>query len=180
MKNLNMFLGLTVLAILISVLSPVTASAQTIDKLTYRECNMVFPWADDIQFLQTKGGDSYCTAWFRGLGGGEDVPEFFGYVFVRDIFVEGEQIKLLVGLKPDGRIAKLKVFGAYPVSTEFLSEFKGRSLTDGVEIASGHEDLLYIPSKIRAIHGEVELSRKISAAVKQVLISASDMPKQAE
>ena len=49
----------------------------------------------------------------------------------------------------------------------------GKRLGDSFEIARSLEDILYVPSSLKAMRGDMESSRIIASAVREALVSAS-------
>ncbi len=175
MNTLKLYCAVFVAAILAVVSSVTTANAETNVKLTQQDCSSIFSWAEYCQTSRTTDGELYCKAWFDRRGFGDDVDEFLGYVFAKPLLIEGKEAKLLVGVTESGRISRVRVAGADSIDQEFLSQFKGKRLGDSFEIARSLEDILYVPSSLKAMRGDIESSRIIASAVREALVSASKL-----
>ncbi len=160
--------------VILAVVSPVTtANAETNLKLTQQECSSIFSWTQYCQTSRTADGGLYCKAWFDKRGFGDDVDEFLGYVFAKPLLIQGKQTRLLVGVTESGRISRVKLEGNDLINQEFLSQFEEKRLGDDFEIAKSLDDILYVPSGLKGIRGDLETSRLIAGAVKEVLVSAA-------
>ena len=172
MKTIRLYFAVSVAAILAVVSSVTTTSAETHMKLTQKDCSSIFSWTQYCQTSRTTDGELYCKAWFDRRGFGDDVDEFLGYVFAKPLLIQGKQTRLLVGVTESGRISRVKLEGNDLINQEFLSQFEGKRLRDSFEIAKSLDDILYEPSRVKAIRGDIETSQLIANAVKEALSSA--------
>ncbi|MCL4511161.1 MAG: hypothetical protein M1470_08845 [Bacteroidetes bacterium] len=175
MKTIRLYFAVSVAAILAVVSSVTTTSAETHMKLTQKDCSSIFSWTQYCQTSRTTDGELYCKAWFDRRGFGDDVDEFLGYVFAKPLLIQGKQTRLLVGVTESGRISRVKLEGNDLINQEFLSQFEGKRLRDSFEIAKSLDDILYEPSRVKAIRGDIETSQLIANAVKEALSSAKKL-----
>jgi hypothetical protein len=135
-------------------------------KLTTEDCTLVFPSANSCERMkEVESGVIYGEAWSNGSW--ETTDEFLGYIFLRSVAHEGKTIKILIGMTNTGAIAKVKITGIDGVDEKFLAQFQGKTWQDGFDIARTPEDLLYIPTKIRAMKKNIPLSESIAQGVKE-------------
>jgi hypothetical protein len=166
-------IAMLIAAILILLLPLTIANAQANNGLTQKDCSLIFPRTDDCQSSKDEAGEKYCTAWYRGYA--DDTDEFQGYVFLKSLPLEDKDLKLLVGVTEFGEIVSVKSRGNNSINQEFLSQFRGKTFDNSFEIARTLEDLLYIPSKIKAMDRNIQTSHKISNMVKDVLNSVKKL-----
>lgn len=133
---------------------------------------LVFPWTDDYATLTTTDGQVYYEAWERGYA--DDVDELLGYVFPETVIYEKDTINILVGIVTTGRILKVVVLSViHNIPRDFLLQFEGKGPQDSFEIVRNTEDVLIVPSKIKPISGNIEISQMIADSVKEALLSAN-------
>lgn len=173
MKISNQHPGLPVALMMCIVLSATIANAQARQELTQENCSLIFSRTDDCRRSRDMNGGVYCRAWYKGYA--DDVDEFLGYVFLKGIPFEGRKLNLLIGVTEDGRIFRVKSEETNSINQEFLVQFEGKTLRNNFEIARTIEDVLYVPSKVKAMHGDIQTSQTISDAVKEVLSSAQKL-----
>jgi hypothetical protein len=160
----------SITAFLVLTMSALTIQAQTSKELTDKECWEIFPRANIYQAQQAGDGSLYREVWH---GGHEDeTDELLGYVFLKALKNREKELELLIGIDDDGKIAKVKVRGKEAIDEQFLSQFKGRNLQSGFEIAGTPDDLLHVPAKLKAVKSDFQLSENIAKAVHGALQSA--------
>ena len=169
MKILNQRSSLFAAVMLFAVLSVTIAKAETRQRLTQKDCSQIFSRTDDCQSSTNIEGELYCKAWYRGFG--DDPDEFLGYVFLKPFSFGGINAELLIGITENSSVYRVKVKGVNSINQQFLSQFEGKRLGDNFEIARTLEDVLYVPSRVKAIRGDIQTSQKISNAVKEALTS---------
>jgi hypothetical protein len=162
--------------LLLSLFAATMANAQAPVKLTREDCVMIFPQTDFFQIMRDSEGAVYGEAWYKGLV--EDADEFFGYVFIKPIAHDGNEMQLLVGINEHGKIFRVKIKGMNVVNGEFLTQFEGRTFDYNYEIVRTPEDLLFVPAKLKAIAGNILLSEHIAEGVKAVMRSAQKLFKK--
>lgn len=161
--------------ILSLILSTITANAQTYPKLTDKDCSLIFPRSNFCRITQDTKEMSSCEAWFKGDYENED--EFLGYVFLKPVKYQGKELSLLVGMTERGTIYKVRVREIDDIHREFLAQFEDKTSDAQFEIARTLEDLLFVPSKLKAIKGNIPLSECVAGGVKDVVASAKSMIK---
>ncbi len=175
MKTFRINIAVLITVILAVVSSVTIANAETNLKLTQQECSSIFSWTQYCETPKAVDGGLYCKAWFDKRGFGDDVDEFLGYVFAKPLLIQGKQTRLLVGVNESGRISRVKLEGNDLINQDFLSQFEGKRLRDSFEIAKSLDDILYEPSRVKAIRGDIETSQLIANAVKEALSSAKKL-----
>jgi hypothetical protein len=159
---------------LILGLSASIAVAKTPSRLTLENFALIFPEATTCENVQEiESGIQYGEAWHEGSW--ETTEEFLGYVFFKTLTHEKQTLDILVGVTRAGAIARVKIKG---VDERFLAQFRGKTAQDNFEIAQTPEDLLYIPTKIRALQGNLPLSASIAQSVKEIVSVASHVIKK--
>jgi hypothetical protein len=158
---------------LLLILITITANAQTYPKLTDKDCSLIFPSSNFCRITQDAKEMSSCEAWFRGDYENED--EFLGYIFLKPLQHQGKDLSLLVGMTSRGTIHKVRIREMNDINREFLAQFHGKTFDDRFDIARKLEDLLFIPSKLRAMEGNLALSELIAGGVKEIVTSAKKM-----
>ena len=171
MKIINQYSSLFAAVMLFAALSVTIAKAETRQRLTQKDCSQIFSRTDDCQSSTNIEGELYCKAWYRGFG--DDPDEFLGYVFLKPFSVEGTNAQLLIGITENSSVYRVKVKGVNSINQQFLSQFEGKRKGDNFEIARSLDDILYVPSKVKAMRGDVRTSQTISNAVKEVLDSVN-------
>jgi len=162
--------------ILLSTFLGYVATASWADaQPTTQERLQIFPKSDYCRQTGAFNGDYFCEAWRSGYD--ENPDEFAGYVFLKTIDSANAEMRVLVGVFPNGEIAKVVVNGPEAIDDEFLEQFEGKSLRSSFEIAKTLDDLLFVPAKIKAISGKVEISEEIAKTVSALIKSALDSPK---
>lgn len=154
---------LTALALTLAVSSVQAQKQQTISE---SQCRKIFLSADDYQNRRTPDGTPYCEVyWDRD----DDPRQLLGYVFLKTLALPGKETGLLIGVDTYGRIVKVKTTEPAPIAEEFLAQFEGKNLTASFEVVKTAEDLLHVPSKIKAIKDNVEMSERIAKTVHETL-----------
>lgn len=115
----------------------------------------------------------FAQAWHQGHDYGED--EFLGLISFSTLEMEGNSVQLLVGVKPSGSIAKVIANATDAVDTEFLTQFEGKDLKASFEIVRTPEDLMFVPKKIKAMRGKLEMSEIIAKEVQATLGIATNL-----
>ena len=165
----------SITAFFVLTMSALMIQAQTSKKLTDKECWEIFPRANIYQAQQAGDGSLYREAWH---GGHEDeTDELLGYVFLKALKNQENEIELLVGVDADGKISKVKARRKETIDEQFLSQFKGRSLNSNFEIARTPDEFLHVPAKLKAINGDFQLSENIARTVHGTLQSAARLLK---
>jgi len=59
------------------------------------------------------------------------------------------------------------------IPRDFLLQFEGKGVQDSFEIVRNTENILIVPSKIKPISGNIEISQMIADSVKEALLSAN-------
>ena len=175
MKILRWRAGLLVAVTLFVALSVTDANSETPQRLTQGDCSLIFSRTDDCRSSRDVHGELYCKAWYRGQRFGDDPVEFFGYVFLKPFSYKGTDAELLIGIAQNGQVYRVKVKGVDSIEREFLSQFEGKRAGDSFAIAESLEDILYVPSRVKAMRGDIETSRMIASAVKDALSSAKQL-----
>ena len=175
MKILNQHSSLFAAVMLCAALSVTIAKAEARQRLTQKDCSQIFLRTDDCQSSTNIEGELYCKAWYRGFG--DDPDEFLGYVFLKSFSFEGTKAALLIGITENSSVYRVKVKGVDSINQQFLSQFEGKRFGDSFEIARTPEDILYVPSKIKAIRGDMQTSQTISNVVKEALDSINILKK---
>jgi len=126
--------------------------------------------ADDYENRRTPDGTSYGEVyWDRD----DDPRVLLGYVFLETLALPGKEVGLLIGVDTNGRIIKVTTTEPTAAAEEFFAQFERRSLGASFEVVKTAEDLLHVPSKIKAIRGNVEMSERIAKTVHETLLSAN-------
>jgi hypothetical protein len=161
-------IAVTILALALAASS---VQAQKQQNISESQCRKIFLSADDCQNWRTPDGTPYCEVyWDR-----DDDPRVLrGYVFLKTLALPGKETELLIGVNASGRIVKVKTTDPTAATEEFLAQFEGRNLTASFEVAKTAEDLLYLPSKIKTIKDNLEMSENIAKTVHEVLVSANN------
>jgi hypothetical protein len=152
------------------------AVAQTPSGLTQQDCKSIFPSANSSEATRTlESGVLYTEVWEHGAW--EPAEEFHGYVFLKSVQHEGKTIDVLVGMTSTGVISSVSVKGAAGVDEEFLAQFRGKTVQNNFDLARTAEDLLFVPSKIKAMQGNLALSESVAQGVKAIATSANKVVK---
>jgi len=161
---------------LIATLLGYAVTASWVDaQPTDQERSQIFPKADYCRQTGVLNRDYFCEARRTGYDGEPD--KLIGYVLVRKLDYCGIEMRVLVGIGLDGEISKVLVKGPEAIEQEFLAQFEGKSLRSNFEIAKAPEDLLFVPAKIKAISGKVEICEEIAKTVSALMKSALHSPK---
>lgn len=166
MKTLNRILNSILAAMLLLTLSATVTNSQTQQGLTQKDCSQIFSRTDDCKATQISN-TLFCKVWYIGYA--DDTDEFLGYVFLKPISYKGEKVNLIIGIAEDGRIYRVKTEESNMINQEFLQQFEGKSIHNSFEIAQTLDDVLYVPSKVKAVDGDIKTSQEISKGVKETL-----------
>lgn len=159
-----------VAAILSLALAISSVQAQKQQTISALQCRKIFLSSDDYQNRRMPDGSPYCEVyWDRD----DDPRELLGYVFLKTLPLQDKETELLIGVDTKGKIVKVKIKEATAATEEFLAQFAGRDLNASFEVAKSAEDLLYLPSKIKALKDNLELSERVAGAVHEVMLSAN-------
>ncbi len=162
--------------LLLATLLGYVATASLADaQPTDQERSQIFPKADFCWLTGALNEDYFCEA--RRIGYDGEPDKFVGYVLLRTLDYRSMKMRVLIGIGPDGKISKLVANGPEAINQEFLAQFEGKSLPSSFEIAKAPEDLLFVPAKIKAISGKVEICEQIADAVSALMKSALNSPK---
>jgi hypothetical protein len=156
-------MGLAILALTLAVSSVQAQKQQTISE---SQCRKIFLSANDYLNRRMPDGTPYCEAyWDRD----DDPRMLLGYVFLKTLALADKETGLLIGVNTYSRIVKVQTTEPAAVTEEFLAQFEGKNLTASFEVVKTAEDLLHVPSKIKAIRDNVELSERIAKTVHETL-----------
>ncbi len=159
---------LTILALALGVSS---VQAQKQQKISESQCRKIFLPSDDYQNRRMPDGSPFCEVyWDRD----DDPRVLLGYVFLKTLARQDKEIEFLIGVNTDGKIVKVETTEPASVTEEFLAQFEGRSLKASFEVVKTAEDLLHVPSKIKTIRDDVEMSERIAKTVHETLLSANN------
>jgi hypothetical protein len=138
------------------------------------DCRLFFPAAHVLPQTKTlEAGVMYAEAWEQGAWGPPE--EFFGYVFLKQLHYNDKTFNVVAGVTSAGVITSVKVIGLDGADATFLAQFRGRSAQDNFDVARTPEDLLFLPVRLRAMQGKVELSERIALEVKAIAVSAGKL-----
>ena len=77
-------------------------------------------------------------------------------------------------MNKEGMIVRVHAQDTAEIYGEFLAQMVGRERRSNWEIARTLEDLLHVPSKVKAMHGKLELSQHVVNEIKRILNLAHD------
>ena len=158
-------------AVLALALAASSVQAQKQQNISESQCRKIFLSADDYQNRRTSDGMPYCEVyWDRD----DDPRVLLGYVFLKTLTLSDKETGLLVGVDANGKIVKVTATEPTASAEEFLAQFEGRSLNANFDVAKTAEDLLYLPSKIKGIKDNLEMSENIAKTVHEMLLSANN------
>lgn len=161
-------MALTMLAFALAISS---VQAQKQKNVSESQCRKIFLSADDYQNRRMPDGMPYCEVYSDR---DDDPRVLLGYVFLKTLALPEKETGLLIGVDANGRIVKVETTEPTAVAEEFLAQFVGRSMNASFEVAKTAEDLLYLPSKIKAIKDSLEMSESIAKTVHEMLLSANN------
>jgi len=170
-----MYLAMLAL-VLCSVTKTTGVPALSWPALTMQECVRLFPRADTFQPLAIRENRYVWKVWHLGLD--DDLDEFLGNLVLGRVEADTEAIETLVGIDRAGSITKVDVRGPAAISEEFLAQFEGKSALSSFSIARTPEDLLFVPAKIKAMAGRLEISEKIASEVLESLKASRALAKK--
>lgn len=147
-------------------------AAQAGEKLTWRDCTKVFTWANAVEKSRVIDGRLYGEAWHLSYARDRE-DEFLGYVFLSSLSAAGQDINLIVGITPAGKIAKITTKEQGVADAEFLAQFEGRSAGSDFRLAQSGDDLTTTPSRLKTIRGKEALSMAIIREVGDILKTAT-------
>lgn len=152
------------------------AFAQAPSRLTQQDCKSIFPGTNSSEATRTlELGVLYTEVWEHGAW--EPAEEFHGCVFLKSVQHEGKTIDVLVGMTSTGVISDIRVKGLAGVDEEFLVQFRGKAVQNNFDLVRTAEDLLVVPTKIKAMQGNLALSESIAQGVKDITTSANKVVK---
>lgn len=149
----------------------VTALAQP--KLTAQDGALVFPGADVLKSAGESAGRTYGEAWDAGYAPGEE--KLLGLVFHKTLTLNRAAAGLLVGITPEGAISRVHLKEGPPVDGEFLAQFVGKNASADFTLARTLEEVLSVPTMLKAIRGQRELSETIAREVQELVRFARQM-----
>jgi transcriptional regulator of nitric oxide reductase len=159
------------LAILALMLAVSSVQAQKQKNISESQCRNIFPSADDYQNRRTADGTPYCEVyWDRD----DDPRVLLGYVFLKTLTLPDKATELLIGVDTNGKIVKVHTKEPTAAIGEFLAQFEGKSMNTSFEVAKTAEELLYLPSKIKALKDNLAMSESIAKTVHEVMLSANN------
>jgi hypothetical protein len=156
-------IAVTTLALLLAVSSVQAQKQQTISE---SQCRQIFMSADDYQNRRTSDGMPYCEVYSDR---DDDPRMLLGYVFLKTLALADKETALLIGVDTYGKIVKVNTTEPTAIAEEFLAQFEGKNLTSSFEVVKTAEDLMHVPSKIKAIRDNVEMSERIAKTVHETL-----------
>lgn len=130
------------------------------------ELHEIFPRADFSRPTKMISEIPAWEAWRAARD--EDSAELVGYVFLTKLADTGVHQSLLIGLTPAQTIAGLKIRGSSSLHEEFVAQFVGKSVAAAFEIAREPADLLFVPAKIKAEAGRIELAERIVKEIRDL------------
>jgi hypothetical protein len=157
------------------ILGYVATASLAVAQPSDQEQLQIFPKADYCRQTVALNGDSFCEAWRTGYD--EDPDELIGYVLLKTLSHHGAEMRVLVGIGLNGVISKVLVKGPEAIDQEFLAQFEGKNARSNFEIVKTIDDLLFVPSKLKAITGKMEICEDIAKTVAELIKSASNSPK---
>jgi len=160
------------LAWLVTIVASSHAYAQT--ELSGVELYEIFPRADYSRPAKIISEMPAWEAWRAARD--EDSAELVGYVFLTKLAGTAAHQSLLIGLTPAQTIAGIKIRGGSSLHEEFVAQFVGKSVTTTFQIAREPADLLFLPAKIKAEAGRLELAESIVKEIEDLakLLVVSD------
>ncbi len=149
----------------------VTALAQP--RLTAQDGALVFPGAEVLKATGESAGRTYGEAWDAGSAAGEE--KFLGHVLHKTVAFNRAAAGLLVGITPEGAISRVHLKEGPPIDGEFLAQFAGKTADTDFALARTLEDVLSVPTMLKAIRGQRELSETIAREVQELVLFAKQM-----
>jgi hypothetical protein len=157
-------------AMLAFALAASSVQAQKQKNVSEAQCRNIFPAADDYQNRRTPDGTAYCEVYSDR---DDDPRVLLGYVFLKTLSLPDKETELLIGVDTNGKILKVNIRETTAALGEFLAQFEGKSMNTSFEVAKTAEDLLYLPSKIKALKDNLAMSESIAKAVHETMLSAN-------